>query len=70
MPKENYTPEQVTDIEERVKEANAVLEKLQLCVGAMLSKVNLGDDVFGDKVVCYLQDKKYAATPSPFVEKK
>jgi len=56
---ENYTKEQIEDITKREKEALEALKKLELTPAAQVSKQNIGNDVFVDKVVCYLQDIKY-----------
>lgn len=60
----NFTPEQVKDIQEREAKALAYLKELQLTPAAQLSKISLGNDVFADKVVCYLNDTKYSSVPS------
>lgn len=59
----NYTPEQVKDITEREKKGLEVLKELGLTPAAQISKVNLGNDTFGDKLIPYLADVKY--TPKP-----
>lgn len=61
----NYTAEQIKDITEREAKALAFLKEQQLTPSAVVQKINIGDDVFVDKVVPYLQDIKYAPTPSP-----
>lgn len=65
MNPEDYTAEQKKDIEERVAKARKMLEELQLKPSASVSTVNIGDDVFAQKVQPYLQDVKYASTLSP-----
>ncbi len=62
---QQFTDEQVKDIQERIDKANVVLKELQLFPSAFVSAENLGNDVFGTKVVAYLQDSKFAAIPSP-----
>jgi len=59
----NYSLEEQKDIEERVKKAQEVLKELQLFPTAQVIKVNLGDDVFADKIIAYLQDAKYNKEP-------
>jgi len=62
---ENLTEEQKKDIEERLKKAEVCLKDLQLFPSAIVQKVNLGDDTFADKVICYLADAKYLPKKSP-----
>ena len=59
MDKNQLTPEQVKDIEERVAKAAAFLKELQLQPQASVQAMNMGDDVFAQKVIVYLQDQKY-----------
>ena len=54
-----YTQEQQVEITERVKKAQDFLKELQLFPSAVVRKVNLGNDVFGDQVISYLADAKY-----------
>lgn len=54
-----YTPEQEKDIREREAKAIEHLKELQLSPAAILQKVNVGNDMFVDKVIPYLQDFKY-----------
>ena len=54
-----YTDAQIADIKEREAKALEMLKTLQLTPAAVISKVNLGDDTFGDKLQCYLRDLKY-----------
>lgn len=60
MNKDQYTPEQVKDIKEREAKALSMLKELQLTPAAMIVKENLGNDVFGDRMIPYLQDIKYS----------
>lgn len=60
-----YSEEQKKDISERVAKAHKFLEELNLHPAASVSVVNLGDDVFAQKVVSYLQDDKYSSKLSP-----
>jgi hypothetical protein len=62
---EQLTKEQQQDIEERVEKAQICLKDLQLFPSAVVQKVNLGEDIFADKVICYLADTKFAPTKSP-----
>ncbi len=57
---EKYTDEQIKDVQEREAKALEVLKELQLSPAAVVHKVNLGDDVFADKVQPYLRDIKYS----------
>lgn len=59
MNKDQYTPEQQKDIEERVQKALSTLEELQLYPACIPSFHNDGKNVFGIKLTPYLQDKKY-----------
>lgn len=60
-----YSEEQIKDITEREKKGLEALKALQLTPAAQISKVNLGNDTFGDKLIPYLADVKYTPTPSP-----
>lgn len=60
-----YTPEQIADIKEREEKALKALTDLQLNPSAIVQKVNIGQDVFADKVIPYLQDLKYANPETP-----
>lgn len=59
---QELTPEQKKDIEERVNKAQAFLKELNLYPSAIVQKINMGDDVFADKILCYLADNKYIKT--------
>lgn len=61
MNPDNYSPEQKRDIEERVLKASKLLEELHLKPTASVQSVNVGDDVFSQKVIVYLQDTKYTS---------
>ena len=63
-----YTQEQIKDITDREAKALELLKELQLTPAASVSKVNMGNDTFSDKVVCYLQDIKYVPKDETFVE--
>ncbi len=65
MQPDQYTPEQQKDIEERVTKAKVVLEELKLQPACMPQMWNTGNDVFGIKLIPFLQDTKYASVPSP-----
>ena len=54
-----YSEEQKVDITEREKKALEMLKDLQLTPAAQVSKVQMGNDVFADKVTPFLQDLKY-----------
>lgn len=62
---ENYTDEQVKDITEREKKGLEALKALNLTPAAQISKVQMGNDIFADKLVPFLQDTLYISTPSP-----
>lgn len=66
MPQQ-YTPEQIKDIQEREAKALAYLAELQLTPSAQLSMENMNrTDVFGIRCQPYLQDTKYAPVASPY----
>lgn len=69
MNPESYSPEQQTDILERVEKAKKALEELQLRPSSQVSVVNVGNDVFASKVVSYLQDTRYTPQASPIQAK-
>ncbi len=56
----NYTKEQVEDITKREKAALEYLKENGLTPAAQIQKVNLGNDIFADKLVPFLQDLKFA----------
>ncbi len=59
----NYTEEQKNDIQEREKKALEILKELQLTPAVAVQKVNIGNDVFVDKLIPFLQDSKYQEEP-------
>lgn len=61
----DYTPEQIADITAREKKALAYLKEMELTPAAAFNKVNIGNDVFGDKLTPYLQDTKYTQPNAP-----
>lgn len=60
MDKEAYTPEQQKDIEDRVVKAANFIKENDLTLAAQVYKINVGNDVFADKVIPFLQDVKYS----------
>lgn len=58
-----YTEEQIKDIKERTDKAVEVLKELQLQPACFVQKISLGDDMFADKVMAYLQDTKFNEPP-------
>lgn len=56
---QNYSDEEVKDITEREKKGLELLKQLQLTPAAIIQKVNMGNDVFADKLIPFLQDFKY-----------
>lgn len=64
------TEVQIEDIQVREKKALEFLKENDLTPAAQVISVNLGNDVFGTKVVCYLQDIKYADKPEETKEVK
>ena len=67
---ENYTKEQEEDIKLRLVKAEIALKELQLFPSAVVQKVNQGEDIFVDKIICYLQDSKFTPKKSPYDIKK
>lgn len=65
MNPDQYTPEQQKDIEQRVEKAKIALTELQLQPACAPFMANTGDDIFGIKLVPYLQDTKFAPKLSP-----
>lgn len=61
----NYTPEQKKDIEARVEKARMALTEFNLQPACMPQMYNIGDDVFGIKLIPYLQDTLYTPKKSP-----
>lgn len=65
MNPDQYTKEQRKDIETRVDKAKIVLAELKLQPACMPMMENTGDDVFGVKLIPFLQDTKYQSVLSP-----
>lgn len=67
-----YSPEEEKDIQERVEKATKILKELDLFPSALVQKLNQGNDIFVDKIICYLQDNKYIKKPikTPYDIKK
>lgn len=61
----DYTKAQIADINEREQKGLEALKALNLTPAAQISKVQMGNDIFADKLVPFLQDTKYTSTPSP-----
>lgn len=64
-----YTQEQKADIEVRFKEAVEFLKSKEINIAASVQKINVGNDIFADKVSAFLVDTKYSnkeGVPSPF----
>lgn len=61
-----YTPEQVEDIKSRIQKAADFLKENQLEVSAVLTKVNVGENIFADRVVPTLTDTKFKPIKSPY----
>lgn len=57
---ENYTKEQMDDITSREEKALKALEELHFTPAAIVYKINVGGDVFADKLQPYLKDTKYS----------
>lgn len=65
MNHDEYTKEQIKDINERVEKAKIALKELNLEPRCIMSAVNTGDDVFALKATVYLQDIAYQPAISP-----
>lgn len=63
-----YNEKQRVEIKERVEKARVLLKELKLSPAAQVSKENLGNDQFVDKVVCYLQDTRYVKQGDEYIE--
>lgn len=63
MNPQDYSPGQKKDINDRVEKAKKALQDLQLQPMASVQSVNVGDDVFSQKVIVYLADLKYIKSP-------
>lgn len=64
----NYTEEEVKDIQDREKLCLDFLKDNQMTPAASIQKVNMGKDVFGDKLIPFLRDMKFnqpESQPSP-----
>lgn len=59
----NYTEEQIKDIQERVSKVESFLKENEIVLAAQVKKVNIGldikKDIFADEVVVFLRDTKY-----------
>jgi hypothetical protein len=62
------TQEQITEIKERTTKAQAYLKELDLVPSAVVQKENIGEGIFVDKVIAYLQDTKYSKKDEPAKE--
>lgn len=69
MNENDYSAEEKADIIARVDKAKAMLTELKLQIACMPQMFNTGDDVFGIKLLPYLQDKKYTPKQSPIQKK-
>ena len=59
---DKYTKEEIADITDREKKCLKFLKEMDMTPGAQVYKQNIGNDVFVDKVTCYLQDTRYDKT--------
>lgn len=59
----DYSDDMKADINERVAKAKKLLEELQLQPQASVQSVNMGDDIFAQKIIVYLQDVRYTKSP-------
>jgi hypothetical protein len=57
-----YTSDQIKDITTREAQGLEALKALQLTPACAVQKINIGNDVFADRVSAYLQDTKYSLT--------
>lgn len=59
---EKYSKEEIKDIKDREKKCLEFLKEMDMTSAAQVYKQNIGNDVFVDKVTCYLQDIRYDKT--------
>lgn len=64
-----YSKEQVKDITEREKKGIEALKALNLTPAAQITKINLGNDTFVDRVQPYLADTLYTEKKDEPVKK-
>lgn len=60
---EKYSKDEIKDIQDREKKGLKALKDLDLTPAAQVYKQNIGNDMFVDKVTCYLQDIRYDKSP-------
>ena len=60
---EKYTKDEIKDIEDREKKCLTFLKEMDMTPAAQVYKQNIGNDMFVDKVTCYLRDIRYDKTP-------
>ena len=60
---QEYTSEQLSDIKVRAEKAIAFLKELELQPAAQMLPQNMGNDIFGLKLVAFLQDTKFIPKP-------
>lgn len=64
-----YTAEQIAEVEEREKKALIYLKENFLTPAASIQKVNIGNDVFANRLIPFLKDFKYEPKLSPIQNK-
>lgn len=57
---ETLTKDQQKDIAVRVSKAHIFLKENDLTIACQITKENLGDDVFADRLTPYLQDVRFS----------
>lgn len=60
---QEYSEDEVKDITERDKKCLDFLKENQMTPAASMQKVNIGNDVFADKLIPFLSDFKYNKNP-------
>ena len=61
--KQDYTPDQIKDIQERSQKVIDLLKELELEIQAQVIAMDTGDNIFGIKVIPFLKDLKYIPKP-------
>jgi len=65
---ETYTKEQEEEIKVRYAQVVEQIKKFEFTLSAQVIPTNIGNDVFGFKVVPFLADTKYSKKEEPKVE--
>jgi hypothetical protein len=63
MQPQQYSDEQIADVKIRVEKAIVFLKELELQLAAQMLPQNMGDNVFGLRLIPFLQDTKFIPKP-------